>query len=200
MSVSDVQIANYALAILGSRATIQGFDENSNEAARMKQVYEITREAALRAHHWKFATGFATPAAYAAEDPPSFWDYAYVFPSDCLNVRYIVGQNRVGDEGIAFDTGLADDKVTRLIYTDKENAEICYTRDLEEPSAYAADFITAFATLLAVNTCMAITGSEKKRQSLLRDYTTLNSIAKQTSNNEQHENQDYTSEGIRARA
>lgn len=110
---SEVDVANRALALVGTRSQIASLDEDSNEARNVKLVFHSQRDELLRMAPWNCAMNFAnlslicsapgTPenpsAGLSTWDkgiPAPPWSYEYGYPSDCLRPVYIVPQFTTG--------------------------------------------------------------------------------------------------------
>ena len=108
---TDVDIANEALGKIGTRNTITSLAEATNEAKRVNQFFDQTRQEILQKAHWGFAravvaltlykaapyvdvpTGFTPPAdadAWTSSYPMPPWLYEYSWPSNALLVQAIV--------------------------------------------------------------------------------------------------------------
>lgn len=107
--MSYIDLANEALALIGTRSTISALDENSVESIEFSRCYVKVRRQLLRAAPWNFARRFATlgllkalpgtpentdpmSETWLASYPPPPWLYTYAYPNDCLLLRYIVPQ------------------------------------------------------------------------------------------------------------
>lgn len=100
--VSPVDIANQALAAIGSQATISALNEGSTESNAVSTLYEAKRLAVMRAVHWDFARAQTTLSLLKAAPttpenptnqppfPPQPWCYEYAYPPDCLKGRAIL--------------------------------------------------------------------------------------------------------------
>ena len=111
---SKVDIWNRACSSIGTRSTIANENENSNEAAQCRLLYDTTLDGMLRAAHWNFARatdylsllkaapgtpenpGGGTPYWDPTTMPAPPWLYSYAYPSDCLMLRYVSPQIYTG--------------------------------------------------------------------------------------------------------
>lgn len=113
---SDTQVANLALAKIGTRSTIASLTEDSNEARAINLIYENTRDQVLGMAFWNFARKTANlsvlktaPGAvgststggptWSPDWPPPGWLYEYAYPSDCIQMRFITPQLTTGFPG-----------------------------------------------------------------------------------------------------
>lgn len=157
MAISSVQIANFALSKTGSDSTIESLTEGSAEAQSANLWFEHSRNQTLAAFKWSFATKRATLAAHA-EDPPDDWNFRYVYPADCLQMRFIQNPAGKGADPIPFEIEIALNG-TRSILTDAEEAIGIYTKDVTDTFLYPSYFIEIFATILASHIALDLTGS-----------------------------------------
>jgi len=110
---SPVDIANRALAAIGTRSTIQSLAEQSNEAIQANIYIDTCRRQILRMAQWNSAKNFnvltlicaapGTPenpsggtVTWQKGQPPPPWSYEYAYPADCLRPVYIVPQFNTG--------------------------------------------------------------------------------------------------------
>jgi hypothetical protein len=89
---SQIDIANMALDIIGTRSTIVSLTEGSPEANAIARHYDNCLDAVLRSAHWNFARKqipFTLLLDGTQPDVmvPSPWLYEYAYPSDCVLLR-----------------------------------------------------------------------------------------------------------------
>lgn len=147
---SAVDICNLALSHLGDEATVASIDppEQSAQAEHCARFYPMARDAMLDMHHWSFAT--TRKALNKLTDAPTFgWSFAYVLPSNALNIIGI------------FATGAADDfspqpfevealpDGTSVIYSNTDDAICRYTMHVTDPTKFQPAFVDALSWLLA---------------------------------------------------
>jgi len=84
MATSAVQVCSNALLLLGAQ-TINSFDDESDRALLVANLWPNALEAILRSHPWNCAIQRVQLAPDAATPP---FDYAYQFalPGDCLRI------------------------------------------------------------------------------------------------------------------
>lgn len=102
---NQLDIANRSLLSVGARAQVSSFNpsDGSPEANALSILWQPTFEALGRAAQWNCLRQQATlsllqaaqgtpenPDGISLPIPPTPWLYAYVYPSDCLTVRWIV--------------------------------------------------------------------------------------------------------------
>jgi hypothetical protein len=99
--VSPVDIANYALAAIGTSSQVTSLfpSDGSVEANLASILYDPVRKGLLRGTLWDFARSqiFLTQLKAATDTvtPPSTaipapWQYEYAYPANCLRVRKIL--------------------------------------------------------------------------------------------------------------
>lgn len=100
-----LNIANRALLAVGARTYVSSIEpsDGSVEADAISTLWTSTFEQLGRAAHWNCLTRQVTLSLFQAAQgtpenpsgtsyplPPSPWLYAYTYPSDCLDLRFIV--------------------------------------------------------------------------------------------------------------
>ena len=80
MASSKEDIASQALARLGEPA-ISSFDEDTETAEKVKQLYEPTILGLLSRYQWQFAAKRATLSIDGAINPANEWTYGFALPS-----------------------------------------------------------------------------------------------------------------------
>lgn len=197
MSTSETAICNRALASIGGRTTIASLTEASNAARQCNIIYSATRDEVLQMAFWNFAgktdylsllksapgtptnpTG-ATTWTTAYPSPP--WLYEYGYPSDCLQVRFLVPQVQTGLTGTPFMSNqmgmypyvmgpaarfeiASDENDTgaqiNCILTNQYQAIARYTRRTTDPNLFGAQFVQALVMALAAKLALALTGDK----------------------------------------
>jgi len=158
-----VTICNQALRHLGNSSEIQDFDsEKTKEAQACRTFYDTTLDEVLEDFDWSFARRRAT-LALVATDPNTDWGYAYRKPADAVAVRSLPN-----DAGIRIDTPatrvsymMGSDDTGDLIYTDQTDAEVIYTKRETNPAKFPANFVAAFALLLAARIGPSVAGGDQ---------------------------------------
>lgn len=98
--MTPTDVANLALAEIGNRVQISSFTDGSPAGNAAALFYTPKTQMLLRTANWDFARAGATPltlwkqlltstGAISASPPPQPWQYSYLYPSDCLKVRFI---------------------------------------------------------------------------------------------------------------
>lgn len=101
----QLSISNRALLAVGARASISSLNpsDGSVEANAVSVLWTPTFESLARSAHWGCLRKQATlgllqaaqgtpenPAGTSLPSPPTPWLYAYSYPSDCLDMQFVV--------------------------------------------------------------------------------------------------------------
>jgi len=151
VNVSEVYIANLALAELGSRAIVS-LDDATPEARWCKRFYSQCRDELLRSHPWNFAIKRQTLSALPSQ-PLSEWLYQYALPSDFIRLYQL--NSFFADER----QELYQIEAGNLL-TDAETASIRYIFQQTDTTKFDPLFVSALALLLASKVCRPITGND----------------------------------------
>jgi hypothetical protein len=198
-SVAD--ICNMALAHLGSGHSFTNLEtDNSEESESLKIFYENTRDQALRDFAWPFAVRLGT-LSLVEEDPNDEWGYSYRYPVNALRLLRIPGgiRNESLDNRIPYR--IAGDDSGRLIFTDREDAEIEYIAQVKNPLHFTPDFVSALSYLLAAKVATKLTAGDafKLGQKAMELYVYEIAKAKAMAVNEEAQEPQPDSEFIRIR-
>lgn len=164
---SVVDICNMALSHIGDTATVASIDppEDSAQAEHCARFYPIARDALLEMHAWGFATKRVALALLGSGWPE--WDYAYLQPSDAINILSILPSDATDDYsqpgGVIYPAGTPvssryvpkpfsceiDENGNEVIYTDQEDAVLRYTGAATDTSKFSPLFVLALSYQLA---------------------------------------------------
>lgn len=159
-----VEICNLALGRIAA-ATIQSLTEKSKEARTCNLYYDSVRKTVLRQHSWNFATETVTLALLSATDLE--WDYVYQLPVDCIKVIEIIPIN-----GIKVPYKVRG----KTLLTDQAEAVLKYVKDIDDPTYFDDQFVTAFSYRLAADLAMPLTGKQGYQNQMYQLYVSeLNS-------------------------
>lgn len=173
--------------------------ENSQEASQCRLFYDQCRDMLLNTHPWNFSKRY-TYLALVEESPNSLWEYSYRYPSDCISLEKILSGLRTDSRDSVVPFELSSDDSGRLIFCDVENAEIKYTKNIDNPEIYPAFFALSFSYLLATFIAPSITGGDKFKlgPKAGENYLINIAMAKSIDANEEQPDQAPESEYIRA--
>ena len=183
----QINVSNRALAQAGTRVQISNFNEGSVEANTCSLLFQPTFEQLGRAAHWG-CLRFQAPltlvkAAQGTPEnqngttlpiPPQPWLYEYLYPSDCLQVRYLQPTYTVPAAQVPIfptassvppytyprrqikyvvgnDTLIVNGvpNLTKIILTDLCQAQIVYTQNNPNPQFWDSQFQAADVAALA---------------------------------------------------
>jgi len=127
---------NQALGKIGTSLSITALSDQTEEAHLAGVFYDTTLRQVLRRHSWPFATKYATLVLHSGTAATALnldWQYAYVYPDDCIFARRIVGANKrtFDEDPLEFRMGREDD--IRVIYTDCDDPVLEYTAIFDCP-------------------------------------------------------------------
>lgn len=209
---SEVEICNLALSHVGADS-IQSLDDKTKEANKCKLHYGPDRDAVLGKHRWSFATKRVILALLS--ETVTGWEFAYQYPSDCLKAREIYNDlNNVTGlaqhhhchdhihtpiDRIPFEVMLKEDGSSKMVVTDKEDAELVYTAKVTDPNIFDTQFIDALSWKLASNLARPLRANERMETSLFNKYLFIVGAAEAASANEQEARPDETNVFIKAR-
>lgn len=167
---SSVEIANSALTKMGE-TRIMSLTDNVKAAREINAVFDLRRDALLRAYNWNFAMKRAQLSALS--DAPSWgYTYQYQLPSDCLRIVQVSEFYVI--PGLSDYIAGTDSEPFRIagqtIETDfSAPLKVRYIRRVTNSGEFDVLFNEVLACDLAVNTCESITQSSTKKESLKED-------------------------------
>lgn len=182
MSVSQVEICNIALQLLGDESIIS-LSDGTVPAEQCNLRYNSARRSVLEMHPWNFALKrIALPLVATA---PAFdFSHQFTLPSDCLRViatdkeldtvynsdPMFNGYKTVGFQS-AYTTGRDRYKIEgRNLLYDDDTCNILYLVDEEDTTVFSPLFVEGFAIFLASRLAYKITGSRTMEQNLLQEF------------------------------
>jgi len=164
-------LANLAIRKIGANR-ISSFDDGSNEADLMKDVYDAIRDEVLEAFPWSFAET-TVPVQTLALVPYSDVEnltIAYALPNDFIRP---VAVSNVGATFKFESFKNSDNTMTKMLLSDMANLQLKYVFRNDDPSSYSPSFVTALATRLGAEIGFNIAQAAKKAQMLLEEYETM---------------------------
>jgi hypothetical protein len=188
MPFSQVDIANMALIEVPA-PRISSFDDDTEEARNVRQVYQFCLELMLQAHDWDFEVQRASLTPLATNDRSNEWGYAYQLPSDGITPRVL----RPADPGstpsstivaglqtvaypVCFPTESRLDPGLNLypftiangiLYTNLQNATLEYSVDNAGEGEFSALFANALALEIASRIVMPLRQDTKRQDYLI---------------------------------
>ena len=196
MARDKILIWNQALSLAGVRNAVQSADEQTREAEHLSAVWEITRDTVLEEAWWNFCTAYQA-LGELDEDPPATWEYVYALPSDCIAPRYLEGTTR-DEEPTPWELGSSEEGIY-VLWTDLEDAVVCYTRRIVDPNIWSALFCDGLAYRLAASIAMTEIGTMPDSATMMRSYMAVIAKAKTLSGNTRQRDKQPDAEAIRNR-
>lgn len=214
MVASTTEIANLALGHLGHSKPIGNLDtEQSLAAQACRTFYPISLATSVSGIPWMFCKKFATMQLVTdftvnAGTQILEWDYAYRYPSDCIQFIRIVSprlNNDTRQSRIPYT--IAADASGLLIYTDWPGSNSLITPQCEyqfmnmNVGVYPADFVIALSYLLAGYIAPMVTAGDPYQLGMkaMGMYKTAIAEAESLDLNEEQRPEEPQSEFIRAR-
>jgi hypothetical protein len=168
---SAVEIANLALAKLGDDDALVDLTTDTRAGRTILAVFDLMRDAVLRAHPWNFAmTRVQLPALTTA--PVFGYTYSYQMPGDWL--RFIDEEDY---QPFALEGG-------KLLTDSSPPLNIKYIRRVTDTGSFDSLFVAALAARIAMETAQRLTGSASIRQNAMADYAAAISEAKKVDGQE----------------
>lgn len=180
---SPVDICNLALQQIGTQSTVSSINpsDGSPEGNACSLFYTPMLQALHRSAHWNFARRQVNLTLLRAavingvvsdNPPPTPWLYEYIYPTDCLAVRFIMPYINPADSlPVPLTTGQsavpvwfsgpqvpfvvssdvnAQGAPIKVILCNMPQAQLVYTHDYtQQPNIWDAHFYTAASAYLA---------------------------------------------------
>lgn len=155
--MNSTEICNMALSYIGN-GRINSIDDAAEDARKCKIHYDHDRRRMLMAYPWGFAKRMEKLALFTDKVPG--WDFAYSYPTECVNVTYVYdedGARRKEEAREDFEIVTLDGRKT--IATDVRDAWAEYTADVRDANMFSEEFTEGLTHLLASSIAMGITGN-----------------------------------------
>lgn len=167
---SQVEIANRALTKLGA-ARIISFGDDNKQARAVTSMFDILRDAELRAHCWSFSVKRASlPTLTTTPD----WGFAYEYqiPSDCLRIIQVndVYPGPSMDDYRNASTAEYAIEGNKILANFAAPLKIRYVSRVAETPKWDATFAEAFACRLAMELAEDLTQSGQKKEMAQAEY------------------------------
>lgn len=192
MALTEIQIANMALARLGNTNALAGTTTISGipvigsasftiEGQQVRTFYTPARESVLRDYPWSFAMKMAVMSLRATDDGTQVWSgrwtYEYLYPTDALLIRAIrfPGEARDNPKPNAFEiTSTSSDRFIHTnVAVDEDGGAIAeYTLNVNTVGLYSDDpkFVSALAWRLAFEMAPGLGADASKQQAAWQAY------------------------------
>jgi hypothetical protein len=169
---SQVEIANRALTKLGA-ARIISFADDNKQSRSVNSMFNVVRDAELRAHLWSFTIKRDSLPALTTT-PAWGYDYEYQLPPDCLRLLEVddiyPGPNL--DDYRNANTQEFTIEGRKILTNKDAPLKIRYVSRVADTTQWDATFVEAFACRLAMEMCEDLTQSSSKKESVKDDYNT----------------------------
>lgn len=189
-----------AISHLGTGKEIAVITESSEEANACNRFYEVARDSVLEDYPWPFARTFAT-LNLIATDPTDEWSYSYRYPTDCLRINRLQNERSFETRQSREPYIIGSDVSGRIIYTNKENAKIEYTRKITTVTLQSSSFNLALSYKLAMLVAPRLTKGDptKIKADMYKLYQDHMSMVRANVANEEQPYEEVESALIRAR-
>lgn len=234
----QLSISNRALLSVGARVQISSLNpsDGSAEANAVSVLWASTFESLARSARWNCLTKQVTLSLLAAAVgtpenpgglnlpvPPTPWLYQYAYPSDCLDMRYIVPSLPVSTGDITPATTInnsagawipqsgqipyvvgtsstSNNIPVLVILTNQDQAQAVYTVNQSNPAGWDSLFQQAMVASLAAYLVPALSLSLNLMQLSIQTAEKAITIARTADGNEGVTSMDHLPDWIRARA
>ena len=157
MALSETSICNQALGKLGAKRINDFETDNSTPGIQCRLHYELTRDALLRSHAWRFARA-RKALVQDTVDPVFEYDNQFILPTDFLALKSVY-ENRYSDENIA--SFVIEGK--RLL-TNNSTVNLRYIKTVTDPREFDPLFVKLLVLLLADELIGPLVGGDKQIQ------------------------------------
>lgn len=234
----QLNIANRSLLAVGARTQISSLNpsDGSEEGNAVSTLWQSTFEQLARAAQWgclrKQQTLSLLQAAQGTPEnptggslpvPPTPWLYTYVYPTDCLAVRYVVPSFPANEGGstppttinnaagtwlptggqIPFTIGVeytVNNSPYKVIYSNQDQAQIVYTVSEANPIIWDSLFEQAMVATLGAFLVPALSLNFPLMQIQIKNAEACIAIARASDGNEGVTTMDHTPDWMIARA
>lgn len=183
MAISAVEICNLALSRVRADI-IASLDELSPAAEKCAIFYPQARDTVLTGFDWSFARGQRVLSISTFD--PLGWEYAFDYPSDCLDIRVLLPLDESGETlsslqidhldtlPIEYNIGLSDDN-QKLIFCNYERVAALYTRAITDSRLWSSLVDELIAWKLAIDLAIPLGGDAgiKYRDAAVKGYASL---------------------------
>lgn len=190
--MTAIRICNLALSHLRIGNLIADLNDNTSSAARAcNQFYEISRRSVLRDFNWPFAKRTEPLTLVSAvTDGSREWAYHYRYPVNGIRIVKILSDYRDDNRYSRVRYQVESDTVGKLIYSDRQNAQVSYIFDIQNTNLFDPDFEMALSYKIASHIAPSVTDGDTEGLGLIAmqkymmmiDQARVNAL-----NEEQHE-------------
>ena len=189
---TEVDIANLALARVGSADILSLTDADDENARVVNRFYLQTVKECLRSHQWSCATA-RDSLAKLTERPTFGYDFYYQLPNDFVRAIYL---NDVDVWDPVDGWALEKDR----LLTDEDSANLVYVQLDEDATTYDDLLVNAIVVKLASKIVGTLTGDVGRASNFAQEYTIVMSEAKTADAQESSSNENHPLQGMLARS
>ena len=150
-------ITNMALSSIGYPRPIGDIYEGSPAARVAVTYYAQTRDALMQRGDWPFCLREVALTAVPAQTPPSPWLNEYIYPTDCLRIRYVrpgplTGGTRNNDPQPVLFRAWNDNRAAPPVLSilcDLAAPVLIYNGRVTNPATWTPNFLEALVSELA---------------------------------------------------
>ena len=158
------EISNLILSKLGEEDGLTDPDETGKAARSINAVWNSVRDTVLRVHLWNFATARTQMTPLSAA-PSHGFSYAYALPTDFLRLDLA----KLLPRNVRTDFQLEGSR--RLLTNDAGPVDLVYIRRVEAEGDWDPLFVEAFASRLAWQIALKVTGDRQIKREAWQEYT-----------------------------
>lgn len=161
-TLSETSICKQALGRIGALTIDNVETDTSPQAIQCRLHYEQTRDALMRSHNWRFASGRET-LTVSGTTPDFEWDFQYPLPTDFMAMKSIF-------EGRFTAINFRNYAIEgNLLLTNETTMEIRYTKKVTDVSEFDPLFVKLFILLLADVLIGPLAGGDPRIQKKIDD-------------------------------
>ena len=198
MATSKIQIWNMALSRIGVKDFIIGENEASDEASVMNIHYDEAVRKTLTDFPWPFARGYFI-LNLVEERPNGDWAFSYRYPSVAMRIRRILRPEVGFRDADPPPFVIGGDDTARLVYTNREQAEVEITRPILDVAKFSEQFTDVLAWYLAWQSAPSLARIPNAVQSAQSGYLIAASNARVVDANEVQQEEPHEAEWIQER-
>ena len=162
--MTNTDICNMALGKIGATQikNLADTKENTSEAIQCRLHFEQTRDALIRSHYWRFASGRAE-LAQDSTDPDFEWDSQFELPDDFMRLKSVFGDNFTPTGNTTRSFAIEGQR----LLTNEDTVSIRYIKKVTDPDEFDSLFVEVLVLSLALKLIAPLSGANPKLQQLI---------------------------------